>query len=427
MSTKLNFPAGFFWGAATSAHQVEGGNKNNWSEWEKANAEILAEKAKTYWQNWQREKFPEMLESQNYISGHACDHYNLYEKDFDIAKELGHNAHHFSIEWSRVEPEEGKFDEKEIEHYRKVIKALEQRNIELFVTLWHFADPIWISRKGGWENKETIEYFTRYAEKIISCFNDQVKFWISFNEPATYAGHIHIFSAWLSRKKSVLSADRVIRNICAAHNKLYKLVKNKYGKNITLGIVFNLKHHSPFDPANIFDKLLAKTDEYLRDTRYLEMIIKNIDFIGLNYYFHDRLKFTIGGKFFGLADIRNSNNEISDLGWDISPEGVYHVLKRLKKYNLPIYITENGLADAKDEKRADFIRGHLRWIHKAIQEGVDVRGYLYWSLLDNFEWDKGFWPRFGLVEVDYKTMERKIRSSAWEYAKICKSNELEID
>ena len=106
------------------------------------------------------------------------------------------------------------------------------------------------------------------------------------------------------------------------------------------------------------------------------------------------------------------------MGWEIYPEGIYHVLKDLKKYRKPIYITENGIADARDEKRAEFIKDHLKWVHKAIEESVDVRGYFYWSLLDNFEWDKGFWPRFGLVEIDYETLERKIRSSAWEYKKI---------
>ena len=133
----------------------------------------------------------------------------------------------------------------------------------------------------------------------------------------------------------------------------------------------------------------------------------------MNYYFHSRL--------FG-----NRNEDVTDMGWEIYPEGIYYVLRGLKKYNLPIYVTENGLADIKDEKRGKFIKDHLKWIHKVISESVDVRGYLYWSLLDNFEWDKGFWPRFGLVEIDYETLERKIRPSAYEYAKICKSNILEI-
>ncbi|MFC1700992.1 family 1 glycosylhydrolase [Patescibacteria group bacterium] len=130
------------------------------------------------------------------------------------------------------------------------------------------------------------------------------------------------------------------------------------------------------------------------------------DFIGLNYYFHSRKK----------------NKEVSDMGWEIYPKGIYHVLKDLKKYNKPIYITENGLADSKDEKREKYIKSHLKWIYRAIKEDVDVQGYFYWSLLDNFEWDKGFWPRFGLVEIDYKTLERRIRSSAYKYSEVCRNN-----
>ena len=146
---------------------------------------------------------------------------------------------------------------------------------------------------------------------------------------------------------------------------------------------------------------------------FLNKIKNHLDFIGLNYYFHRKL--------FG-----NENKDVSDTGWEIYPRGIYHCLKDLKKYNLPIYITENGLADAKDTKREKFIKEHLLWAHKAIEEGVDLRGYFYWSLLDNFEWAHGFEPRFGLVEVDYKTMERKIRPSAWEYKKVCETNSLEI-
>lgn len=422
----LKFPEGFFWGAATSAHQVEGGTHNDWSEWEKENAERLAEEAKGKWADWQKEKFPEMFEPENYLSGKACDHYNLYEKDFDAAKELGHSAHRFSIEWSRIEPEEGKFDEKEIEHYRKVIRAIRERGMEPFVTLWHFTNPVWVNEIGGWENKKTIEYFLRYTEKIIEAFQGEVKFWASFNEAPTYAGHVFALGEWLDAKRNIFLTNRVLKNICGAHNRAYSAVKAKYGDKIKFGIVYNLKHHTAYNSRNILDRIVAKIDEYFRDTRYLEMTTGRTDFIGLNYYFHDRLRFSIGGRFFGLAEIKNPNEEITDLGWDVSPEGIYGIITRLKKYNLPIYITENGLADALDEKRAEFIKNHLFWVHKAISEGADVRGYFYWSLLDNFEWDKGFWPRFGLIEVDPETQARTVRKSALEYAKICKNNEIEV-
>jgi beta-glucosidase len=156
------------------------------------------------------------------------------------------------------------------------------------------------------------------------------------------------------------------------------------------------------------------------------MIASKTDFIGLNYYFNDHLKFEIGGKYFGFATVENPKREISDMGWGLSPAGIESVIKRLKKYDLPIYITENGLADSSDRQRKDFITRSLAAVHGSIDNGADVRGYFHWSLLDNFEWDKGFWPRFGLVEIDRRTLERRIRSSANEYAKICRYNALSL-
>jgi len=416
----LEFPKNFFWGAATSAHQVEGGNYNDWSEWEKANAERLAEEAHKKWQPWQQEKFPEMFEPENYISGRACDHYSRFEEDFDIAKSLGHNAHRFSIEWSRIEPEEGKFDEKEIEHYRQVILALTAQRVEPFVTLWHWTNPLWIRDIGGWENKKTIEYFLRYVAYVIKLtgIGDTVKFWIPINEPSVYVGHGYVIGTFPPQVKSFARANKVLKNLIIAHRQAYKLIHKELGNEVAVGAVHNYHYHTPFRRWHPLDLLATKVFHYICDVRSSKWAKDCEDFIGLNYYYRDTVKFVFGGGRFGLIDIKNPNKEISDIGWDIYPEGVYRILKDLKKYGKPIYITENGLADSKDGKRAKFIKEHLCWIHKAIEEGVDVRGYFCWSLLDNFEWDKGFWPRFGLVEIDYKTLERKIRPSAWEYKKI---------
>jgi beta-glucosidase len=423
---KLIFPSGFYWGSATSSHQVEGNNHNDWSEWEKENAERLAKEARNYWQKWQQEKFPEMFEPENYISGRVCDHYNRFREDFDIARSLGHNAHRFSIEWSRIEPEEGKFDEKEIEHYRRVISALKERELEPFVTLWHFTNPLWIRDIGGWENKKTIDYFLRYAGKIIEELGEEVRFWLPINEPTVYAGQGYVLGVFPPQVKSQTRGNRVLKNLIKAHKKAYRLLHQKLGESIMVGSAHNLHYHVPYQKWSPWDWLATKIFNYFRDIRQLNLSVDCEDFIGLNYYYRDTVKFVLKGGRYGAVDIRNPNEEISDLGWDIFPEGIYHVLKYLKKYKKPIYITENGIADTKDEKRAKFIKEHLKWMHKAISEGADVRGYFHWSLLDNFEWDKGFWPRFGLVEVDYKTLERKIRPSAWEYAKICKDNGFEL-
>ena len=394
------FPKDFLWGAATSAHQVEGNNHNDWTEWEKENAVRLSKESGG--------KYP----PENYISGRACDHYNRFREDFDIAKSLGHNAHRFSIEWSRIEPEEGKFNEKEIEHYREVIKALRERSLEPFVTLWHSTNPMWIRDIGGWENPKTVEHFVRYVDKIVRSLKS-VTYWMPINEPSVYVGHSYVIGVFPPQVKSFRRANKVLKNLLAAHVKAYEIIHDSLGKNAVVGSAYNLHYHVPKRPGNFLDIMTTKLFNYIRDIRPLNQNMRHSDFIGLNYYYRDTVKFIGYGGRFGPIDIQNPNEWTSDRGWDIFPEGIYHVLKSLKRYKKPIYITENGVADAKDVHRERFIKEHLEWISKAIKEGVDVRGYFYWSLMDNFEWDKGFWPRFGLVEVDYKTLQRKIRKSAY--------------
>jgi len=417
-SGKLIFPAGFFWGAATSAHQVEGGNYNDWTEWEKANAERLAREAREKWQPWQQERFPEMFNPQNYISGRACDHYNRFEEDFDIAKQLGHNAHRFSIEWSRVEPEEGKFNEAAIEHYRKVILALTAQRVEPFVTLWHWTNPLWIRDIGGWENKKTIEYFLRYVEKIVKAFSD-VKFWLIVNEPTVYAALSYIKGTQPPGKRSIFRSQRAINNLVAAHTAAYNII-HSINSVAMVSSPYSVNYWIPYKNRP-WNRLLTSAMNCL-EGYFLNKIKNKADFIALQYYRSITAGFKIGGNFLGVIDNRlhSGGDNLTDLDWKIYPEGIYYFLKKISRHKLPIYILENGIADAGDSKRAKFIREHLNWIHKAIQEGVDVRGYFHWSLLDNFEFVevRGFWPRFGLVEVDYKTLERKIRPSAWEYKKI---------
>ena len=420
---ELKFPEDFYWGAATSSHQVEGGNFNDWTEWERQNAGRLAQEAKAAWQEWQTKLFPQMAEPKNYLSGRACDHYHYYEQDFDIAKQLNHNAHRFSVEWSRIEPEEGNFKQEEIEHYRQVIKTLRERGLEPFVTLWHWTNPVWVRDMGGWENKKTIYYFLRYVGKLADAFGDDVKFWLPINEPTVYAGQGYIIGAFPPGVKNIFTADKVLKNLMRAHKETFELLHKKFGDKVSVGSVHNLHYHTLYKRWIPLDNLAKRILEYIQNTRAINLFWSCSDFIGLNYYYRDTVKFVLGGRF-GVADIENPNTEISDLGWDVFPEGIYYVLLSLKKYQKPVYITENGLADIEDKRRADFIREHLFWVHKAMENGVDVRGYFYWSLLDNFEWDKGFWPRFGLVEVDYKTLKRKIRPSAFKYGEICKNNAL---
>ncbi len=419
MNGNAKFSEGFFWGAAASAHQVEGGNANDWSEWEKSEARTRDLEFRIKDENFKKnfpphlfEKRPAPSDLENYISGKACDHYNRFEEDFNIAKSLGHNAHRFSVEWSRIEPEEGKFSEKEIAHYRMVVKALKERGLEPFMTLWHWPLPLWLRDKGGWQNSKTPAYFRRYAEKIVSEFKGDVKFWITLNEPEIYASISYLKGVWPPQKKNPLSYLAVMGNLIRAHRGAYEIIK-KIRPEAQVGIA---KNNIYFEAAEnkIINRALKKIIDWWWNFYFLNKIKNHSDFIGLNHYFHNLIK--------NCRFNQNENKKVSDMGWELYPEAIYHCLIDLKKYRKPIYVTESGLADAKDEKRSWFIRETLKNVRRAMEEGADVRGYFYWSLLDNFEWDKGFWPRFGLAEVDYETLERKIRPSALEYAKIIKDD-----
>ncbi len=371
MDRLLKFPAGFLWGSSTSSYQVEGGIEN--CDW-----------------------------SKDFPAGQACDHYNRYEEDFDLLKSLNQNTYRFSIEWSRIEPEEGKFDEKEIEHYRQVILALRKRGIEPFVGLWHWTNPLWLKNKGNWESRKIAYYFSRYVEKIVSSLKDNVKFWITINEPEIYATSSYFKGIWPPQKKNIFSFLVVLNNLIKTHREAYKIIK-KIQPNAQVGIATNNTCYEAFnDPVSRLVKIIV---ERLDHFYILDRIKNHLEFIGLNYYFHNRIK--------GFKFNQNENKIVSDLGWEIYPEGIYHVLKNLKKYKKPIYITENGLADKEDKLRKDFIKDHLFWTHKAIEEGIDVRGYFHWSLMDNLEWHRGFEPEFGLIGIDYKTLERKPRPSCF--------------
>lgn len=409
--SKLQFPKGFLWGAATVAHQVEGGTRNDWSEWERESAKLKVQSAKLRrWPDYLLKNYPNPLQEENYISGRACDHYNRFEEDFDIAKSIGHNAHRFSIEWSRIEPEEGRWDEKEIAHYRAVIKALHARGIEPFITLWHWPLPLWIAKKGGWAWKRTPQYFIRYADRLSKEFTD-IRFWLTLNEPNIYAGHVYIKAAWPHGTTNPFLYWRVLQRLIWAHKGAYRAIK-KNNPSSQVSLAYNQSYFEAYK-GRMMNRLLKKIADFIWNDYFLEKIKGFCDFIGLNHYHHSRVNYGFN---------RNENKIVSDMGWELYPESIYYVLIGLKKYKLPIYITESGLADALDTRREWFIRESLKNIHRAIAEGADVRGYLHWSLLDNFEWDKGFWPRFGLVEVDYKTLERKIRPSARAYGEMCKAN-----
>ena len=407
-----NFPKNFLWGAATSSHQVEGGNHNDWSEWEPANAARLAHEAESKfgrlpsWPNIREEA----TNPQNYISGVACDHYHRFREDFDIAKKLGHNAHRFSIEWSRIEPEEGRFDTNEIEHYRGVIAALRERGLEPFVTLWHWTLPLWMRDKGGVESKEFPGYFARYVKYVVKELGEQVTFWMTLNEPTSVIGQSYAREEWPPQRGSLFAALRVFKRLARAHRLAYRAI-HEISPDANVGFGNILVFFEPARGGNPLDRLSVRIAKFWSNHYFFNLVGERTnDYIAIQNYFHSRIAFPWQQK--------NENKKISDMGWELYPESLYHLLKEWGKLGKPIYITENGLADAADTQRIWFIGQTLRHMSRAREEGVDVRGYFHWSLMDNFEWDKGFWPRFGLIEVDRKTLERKIRPSAWEYRRI---------
>jgi len=381
------FPKGFFWGSATSSFQVE--ENNIYSDW------------------W-----------QFMPSGSATKHYEFYKEDFDLAKALHHNAHRFSIEWARVQPQEDNFNEKEIKHYKDVVSALRERNIEPIVTLNHFTLPNWLAKTGGWLNKKSVFYFLRYVEKVVSYLAKDVKFWITINEPMVYIYYGYIRGIWPPQEKSLFKAIKVYKRLISLHIKTYHLIHKIYKeKNLEFPFVSIAKHLHGFFCLNNnpYYRFIQNFKDYFFNFMLLDILVKNksLDFIGINYY---------TSEFLPKNHPELKKIPKSDLGWFIYPEGLYTLLLKIKRYNLDVFILENGISTSDDNMRWDFIYEHLKYIHQAIENGINILGYLYWSLIDNFEWEKGFGPRFGLIEVDYATFKRKIRESAKKFSLVCKNN-----
>lgn len=386
MKQVLKFPENFLWGAASASYQVEGGIYNN--DW--AEAARLG-------------KVPH--------AGESTDHYNRYEADFDLARSLGHNAHRISIEWSRIEPEEGKFNLEEIEHYKKVLTALRARGLKSMVTLWHFTIPIWFSDMGGFTNRQAPKYFARYAEFVTKHLHEYADMFDTMNEPMVYASNGFRNGQWPPFKKNYFVFLRVIKNLMRSHNLAYRTIKKNLPQ-INLGIVKNnMQFSSDWKPWNW---AVSKFMTWFWNMRFLNAVHKNCDHIGLNYYFHAHV-----GRSLGLPK--------NDFGWEYDPSGLYHVLIALKRYNKPVYVTEAGIADRADSMRPKYIRGLVLWAHNALQKGLDLRGFMYWSFADNFEWAAGYTQEFGMVHIDQKTLERKPRESAYVYKTICESNALTIE
>lgn len=410
--TTLKFPHRFYWGAATSAHQVEGNNHNNWSVWELENAKSLAHSAEYKLSDlpgWADVR-AQATDPDNYVSGIAIDHYSRYKLDLAIAEKLHLNAFRFSIEWSRIEPEEGIWNREAIDHYRDYIREIKARGMEPMPTLYHWTVPVWFAERGGFERSGNIKYFVRFAERVIDEYHQDIRFITSINEPDTVSSHGYITLDHPPQHRSFLRAFLVYRNLLRAHKLIYAYAHRK-SRRLKVGFTKSYAWVRAGDERAI-TRLAVRADLWLRDDMPLWYVRRRLDFIGLNYYFSDR---HMGVK------IDNTNEKLNDLGWEMRPEDIKHVLIRLKKWKKPILITESGVADRNDTHRKWWIAQSLAAVHVAMQAGVEVLGYMHWSLFDNFEWAYGRWPRFGLIEIDYDNgLKRIVRPSGIWYGKLIK-------
>lgn len=408
----LKFPKSFLWGAASSAHQIEGGNHNQWTVWELENAQVLAQQAKyknSWLPKWPQIE-PEATNPANYVSGRATDHYNKYEEDFALLKQLNMNAWRFGIEWSRIEPEEGAWNAEALEHYRVYLKKLKTLKIEPIVTLWHWTCPVWFEKLGGWEKRANLQYFERYAAKVIEELGHDFRYIITINEPDTYAAQSYFEGNWPPQKHSKVDGVKVLLNLLAAHRRVYTLA-HQAGRKYRVGFSKFSAYHYAGDDAKL-SKITAATAKWGSEDFIISRIKKHLDFLGVNYY--------RAWRYYGYR-LHEAEEPLNDMGWAMQPEKIEPVIKDLyDRYGVPIFITENGVADAADEHRKWWISQTLMAMHRLLQSGVQLEGYLHWSLTDNFEWSSGFWPRFGLAEVNYKTLARKLRPSAEWFGDVIK-------
>jgi beta-glucosidase len=426
----LQFPAGFRWGTATAAHQVEGGNTNNdWHAWEKAG---------------------NVYDRQT--AGTACDWWNNAEADLKMARSMGQNTHRMSIEWSRIEPREGHWDDAAIDRYRAILRCMRDHQLEPMITLHHFTTPLWLSQRGGWENPAIIPFFERFAEKMARVFGEYCNLWITLNEPVIYA-----VLGWLGGvprdekqpqstfppgKHDLLLTFRVLENLFFGHAAASRAVRREH-PGAQIGIGHNMPYVVPRNQQSLLDRIAAVQPRRLLTWggleatergrvprligwRYAKEIENTTDFIGVQYYQRLTMAFDLAspGTLFA-QHAPAAGAEVSDLGHsEIHPEGLYQLLRETSRYGKPIYITENGVADAQDRHRPAFLVNHLKQVWRAIRDGVPVKGYYHWSLTDNFEWAEGWNLRFGLIEVDPVTQERRMRPSGQLYSAICTANSL---
>jgi beta-glucosidase len=442
---KLIFPKGFLWGTATASYQIEGG------AYEDGKGESI----------WDRFSHTPGTIFQNQNGDIACDHYHLWEEDIKIMEFIGLNAYRFSIAWTRIFPEgKGNINQKGVAFYERLIDTLLSKNITPVITIYHWDLPQALEDKGGWLNQDTSKYYAEYSNFLFKKFGDRVPLWITLNEPWVSAFLGYGYGIHAPGKKDMKGAFISAHNLLLAHGLAVNAYRdgNYKGK---IGITLNLSPIYSVDEReeNIKAKVIqdAFVNRLFLDPLFLgkypdeiiPILIKNrwnfnyniedlkiisipIDFLGVNYYSRIIVKFSKDEPFFNIEWVKGSN-EVTDMNWEIYPKGLYDLLIRLHKdYRKTIYITENGCAfndipengKIKDEKRINYLREHIKMAYYAIRDGVDLKGYFIWTLMDNFEWAFGFSKRFGIVYTDYSNQKRILKDSAYFYKDVISNNGL---
>jgi beta-glucosidase len=405
MSEEFNFPENFLWGTATSPTQVEGHVVNEWTEYVAADGGNCRV---------------------------ACDHYHRYQEDVDWMARLGVNAYRMGIEWSRLQSAPfSPLNQKELARYIHLLDCLKAANITPMVVLHHFSNPPWISAAGGWLNPATIPAFADYAAKLSAALKERVYLWNTFNEPDTYASLTYLLGGFPPfHKWKFLSYRKVIKHMAEAHAQASRAIrKNKFSREPEVGIAKNWTSFGAFQKFALWDHLLAEISHHAFNRFVLDEFLggrrgEASTFLGVNYYGRARLN-----HFQALVPTNGVSPErlkeigiVSDDMFERHPTGFGKILKKFhKRYGLPIYITEHGAASIDEDFRIRDLTAHLLELHGAINHGVDVRGFFYWSLLDNFEWQFGYSKKFGLLSVDFndEKLPRKMTRVGEFYCGIC--------
>ncbi len=423
-SATYHFPKGFLWGTATSSHQVEGNNTlNQWWAWEQQAGRII--------------------EGQK--SGLADDWWGgRWREDFDRAAETGQNAHRLSLEWSRVQPAPDRWDENALERYRAMARGLRDRGMIPMVTLHHFTDPLWLAERGGWENDETPQLFAAYARKVVEALQGYVSLWVTINEPNVYSYFSYIDGSFPPGKHDLQAGFHVMANLVRGHALAYAAI-HTIQNQAQVGIAQNYRSFKPARSWLPLDKLSAGLQQALFNNLFpraitdgvVDYVYKRIripeaartqDFLGVNYYTRDLVAFTLSpASGFGRNTLQ-PGVPVSPTGFIAHvPEGLFEALKWGLKFRVPLMVTENGVEDADDQLRPRYLVEHVHQVWRAINFNWPVKGYFHWSLVDNFEWERGWTQRFGLWGLDCATQRRIRRPSVDLYAEICRANALSSD